>query len=172
MSTLKTTQIQHPDASTPAINLTSSSGVGLPISTTINNISSFDNWVSFSPNWSGSLGNGTLLARRQIIGKLLIAQIRLTLGSTTTFATFDNNFAMPSGLRPLNTDIAVGSWHAYDVSTSWSWGGPIFGNTAGSMYPIHRNPANSYGGRLRSTEPFTWETGDILAVLLTYEIEG
>ena len=60
--------------------------------------------ISYTPAWSSSgtppsLGNGTILGRYHIHGKLCTVFIHLVPGDTTTFGTGNYNFSLPYTAR-------------------------------------------------------------------------
>lgn len=63
--------------------------------------------ISYTPTWSGTLGNGTLTASYQIIGDWCRVVISLTWGSTTSHGASIQTFSIPSGLTNAATE---GTW--------------------------------------------------------------
>ena len=59
--------------------------------------------LTYTPTWSGTLGNGTLTASYQIIGGWCRCIIALVWGSTTTHAAATQTFSIPSGLTNAAT---------------------------------------------------------------------
>lgn len=63
--------------------------------------------ISYTPTWSGTLGNGTLTGSYQIIGDWCRCVISLTWGTTTTHGAAIQTFSIPSGLTNAATE---GCW--------------------------------------------------------------
>jgi len=63
--------------------------------------------ISYTPTWSGTLGNGTLTGSYQIIGDWVRVWITLTWGSTTTHGAAIQTFSIPAGLTNAATE---GTW--------------------------------------------------------------
>ena len=121
-----------------------------------------DYFGSWTPTFAGtgsSLGNGTLLAQYTLNGNALTFQLNLTFGSTSVMgagAGFSTPFPASTGYAPVT---AV----AYHVATTTWYSFQAYIVSGSIIFP--------YGsGFLNGSTPFTWATGDLLAVSGTYRI--
>ncbi len=130
-------------------------------------------WQSYTPNWTAttvnpSLGNGTITGRYQRIGNLYNTRIHLVIGSTTTFGTgswfFSPPVNIPNSTFPASVTYCVGHGSAKDDSASAVY-------TIIVMYrDVTRLLPASHGSLgLSSTVPFSWATGDVLSLFVTFE---
>lgn len=60
--------------------------------------------VSYTPTWSGTLGNGTLTGSYQIVGDWCRGVIALTWGSTSSHGASIQTFGLPAGLTNAATE--------------------------------------------------------------------
>jgi hypothetical protein len=122
-------------------------------------------WVSYSPSTGGlTLGNGTLSARYSYIGKTVILNITLTLGSTSAITT-DLRFSLPTNA----SKFSAGSIWLEDISVGVYTGTALINTT--DIYARATATNATYGttSNLSSTVPFTWATGDNIIIQATYE---
>jgi hypothetical protein len=121
-------------------------------------------WTAYTPVWSSYsapnpvLGNGTIAGSYATINGLTYFQVRLTMGSTTTYGTATNwTLSLPSAIVNF-TFLASG--RAVDASTGASFliGHGVGGTTSSNFIPIA--PTSSIG----ASYPFTWAVGDILEI--------
>jgi hypothetical protein len=129
-----------------------------------------DAWTSYTPTWTGSttnpaIGNGTLAGYYLSAGKLTIARIELTMGSTTTYGTGSWRFTMPVTAQvPAGAGGNVGGAALFDTSGSARYFRHVF--LATTTYVCMNDEAGVFVGQLA---PFTWASGDSLAIQFTYE---
>lgn len=124
-------------------------------------------WAAYTPTWGATgsapaLGNGTLTGRYVQIGKLVVATLSWTAGSTTTYGTGTWTFTFPV------------------TAASVSGGGTAQGNDVGTaLYSLLCVPYTTTTFTLQSsaspaagvgpTVPFTWGSTDTITALVTYE---
>lgn len=131
-------------------------------------------WDTYTPtvtNWV--IGNGTMVGRWAKFGRMVIAEIRVTFGSTSTFSS-NPIFTLPVA-RVATTNISfesVGLAMARDDST----GNPVSGftrmyNTDSTIQPSFVETASAFGYLQVATPtlPFTWTTSDELTMQAIYE---
>ena len=131
-------------------------------------------WDTYTPtvtNWV--IGNGTMVARWAKVGRMVIAEIRVTFGSTSTFSGTPG-FSLPAA-RIATANIgfeSVGLAMARDDST----GSPVAGFTRMGASDSVVNPsfietASAFGFLqvASSATPFTWTTSDELVMQAIYE---
>jgi hypothetical protein len=125
-------------------------------------------WQTWTPTYSGiTVGNGTVIARYQQIGKLVNIEYRLTFGSTTTISA-------PARLTPP-VSINLAQYFAFngvalDAGTAayQLWIDPGNANLLEFLIPIasgtYITPTS-----VSATVPFTFTTNDVLTLRATYE---
>jgi hypothetical protein len=125
-------------------------------------------WSTWTPTIAGAtVGNSTIVARFQRIGKTVHLSFGFTLGSTGSI-TGRFNFSMPSSsthIRPCSV---------YMNLSGASFATPAFGllGISGNLLytdAIFTNATYATGGATSSTAPFTWTTGSEIVVFATYE---
>lgn len=113
-------------------------------------------WTAYTPNLLNiTIGNGTLTAAYQKMGKLVAYRATLTLGSTTTIGS-DAAINPPSSA----TGNYVGSAYYVDVSASQFYTGFTKGNYLGYQ---------GVYGYVAATVPFTWAVNDVIYVSAVYQ---
>ncbi len=128
-------------------------------------------WTSYSPTWSSTgtnptLGNGTLTGAYRQTGATVHFRLLLTTGGTTTYGTGTYRFSLPVGGKIgclLNA-------HVVDTSTTNRYTGNaiiLTTSTTGANMVINVHGTNSTVG---ATVPFTFASGDVLALAGTYEL--
>lgn len=116
-------------------------------------------WTSYTPTWTNlTIGNATVSAKYQQIGKMVDVVIEMVWGSTTS-AT---DIWYPS----LPVSIAANS-NAYGC-------GFIFDTSALVWNVCTYSARNNYwitsaSGRVSNTVPWTWASGDYCTLSLTYQ---
>lgn len=127
--------------------------------------SSFD-WTTFSPTWTNlTVGNGTVDAKYQKIGKTCNFYITVTFGSTSSIAGAVT-VSLPLTTPTLTLYQLLGITNSYDQSTGVQVPGQLrWASTTTAT--IVANDANSTFVRqtdLSSTVPMTWTTSDVLFI--------
>lgn len=121
--------------------------------------------VAWTATTAPAIGNGTLTGRYLQIGKMIFGQIRLTVGSTTTFGTGIWKFDLPVAAH-------ASVLHHYLVwlqdASAGEWFGMARHDTASSVAIFHNNGA-AIMGIVTGTAPFPWTTGDGLVMNFMYE---
>lgn len=117
-------------------------------------------WVSYTPSFNGTLGNGTIVGSYHVDGPLVSFQLLFTFGSTSVMGAL-------LGL-PLQTNKKVTpTLSYYDTSAVLLYGGA--GKTASSTEFGVYNAGTGAG--VSGSVPFTWATGDLLEAAGRYEIQ-
>lgn len=142
-------------ANLSATNLTIS---GTAISTYI--------WTSgtYTPTWAGggpTIGNGTLTGKWQKTGKTVTVQIYLVGGSTTTWGGAGWTFSLPETAATDGVTY-MGVAQALDTGTAYYTGQAAIAS-GGTTMLMHNTSSWS------NTVPFTWATGDSIAITITYQ---
>lgn len=142
-------------------------------------------WTAYTPPWFNSgatqpaIGNGTLRGRYKKIGKLLIINIELTVGSTTTFGTAGGfwSFSLPEGIS--TPSAANGGMTQYGLAAYGDTGVAVyFGNCyispgSGVINPLVLPAASSSSHAanfVSNTAPHAWGANDTLHISQTLEV--
>jgi hypothetical protein len=131
-------------------------------------------WQTYVPTWGSlgtapALGNGVLTARYAQIGKSIIYQVRLVMGSTTTFGTSTYTFTVP--VTAANTvSVPGGSARLFDNSSSFQGHGHAR-IASSTTIQIEYVVANTTGAAaaVAATLPWTWAVSDAIDFSLVYE---
>ena len=132
--------------------------------------SMFSAWTTYTPSWTAStnpsLGNGTINGRYMKIGRIVIAEVTLFPGSTTTYGSGSWAFSLPVTSATKSTTGLVMA-RMFDTSTSANYCGV---GQIGSNDTAARFIAPSSGtNNVASTSPFTWASGDECRITMVYE---
>ena len=130
-------------------------------------------WTAYTPTWTNlTVGNGTQDSRYIKAGRLVIVNLELTLGSTSSVGTIPE-FSLPANLDASYqfTDF-LGVVSYYDVSAGTVICGKIrprsaltgarlfYDQVSGTLITVNF---------LSATTPFTWATGDVISTTVVYE---
>ncbi len=124
-------------------------------------------WTAYTPtlnNWT--LGNGSVTARYQQIGKTIIVFFRFTFGSTSSIASTPN-FSLP-----FNAAQTLGASYFVNLQDAGTADIPGYVYMATNVvYPGVMNVSSTYPSfaGVSATVPFTWTTNDTITVQMTYE---
>jgi hypothetical protein len=127
-------------------------------------------WQTWSPTYSNlTIGNGTVTARYQQIGKTVNVFWRLVFGSTTTFTAYPQ-----IGLPVVNssqTKFFTGAGYFEDAGiTAYTGVCYVEGSNRFQVLLSKTNGTYSESQFLTSTSvPFTWGTSDEMAAFFSYE---
>lgn len=121
-------------------------------------------WTSYTPTWSGTLGNGTLAGAYIKIGRIIIARASVTWGTTTSHGASTQTFSLPV--------TAIAGEAAF-----WSGGARILDTSASTNFQRHGflNAtttiafASEAGVIVTNTVPMTWANGDNMSAKFIYE---
>lgn len=132
--------------------------------------SMFAAWTTYTPSWTAStnpsLGNGTLNGRYFKLGRLVVAEVTLFPGSTTTYGSGSWAFSLPvTSATKSTTSLALARMFDTSASANYPGAGQIGSNdTSVRFIAPAGNTANVSG-----TSPFTWAAGDELRLCMVYE---
>lgn len=130
-------------------------------------------WIDYSPSWTNlSVGNGTVTARYTQIGKTIHFHVELVWGGTTSIT------GTPRATLPVVTSAnykqftsIIGHAGYFDTSSGAVTVGLLWWYDNDEMWFDVQNAASTYTGgtNVSSTVPWTWATGDRMAVSGSYE---
>jgi hypothetical protein len=107
-------------------------------------------------------------------GKIRFLNFAFTLGSTSSIGASGFLITLPA--TPVNSNFVTGTGQAIDVSANAVY--PLMSNcgTSGGVNYLSATVFNASGTYANTTEavistkPFTWATGDYLAMNIQYEV--
>jgi hypothetical protein len=125
-----------------------------------------DAWTTWTPTFSGgisAIGNATVTAKYLQAGKLVIGEVKVTMGGTTSFAAAAISITAPVNFA-VTSSLAVGPAYMVDVSANLGYVG-VATPLSATAFGI------GYNGTAGATNliPFTWASTDILSFSFTYE---
>lgn len=130
-------------------------------------------WTTYTPTWTAttsnpSIGDGTLAGRYKAIGKTVAFNIRVMMGTTTTYGSGNWQFGLPINSQS-GTNVVVPTTYLND-GVGWYYGIANNGYLGGTS-----NITPLYGSTtvtpITPTNPFTWGSNDTIAINGTYESE-
>ena len=128
-------------------------------------------WTTYTPTWTAdgtapAINNGTLTGRYKIIGKSVLFNIRVLMGTTTTYGSGNWQFGLPVDAQS-GTNVVVPATYLHD-GVGWYYGIANNGYLGGTS-----NITPLYGSTtvipITPTNPFTWGASDTIAINGTYE---
>jgi len=134
-------------------------------------------WQSHTVSWTAAttnpaIGNGTLVGRYIVIGKLCTYVLGLVMGSTTTYGSGNWAFSLP--VNAVNTAGInfYGVAHLRKVGTAnYERIAEIVPANSVSVINMFTDPTQgSNSTKISATVPFTWGKGDALGFEITYEV--
>jgi len=126
-------------------------------------------WITYTPTWVGSgsnpaIGDGSLVGRYYLRGKVVDLQILVVAGSTTTYGTGTYTWALP-----LTAASAFGTFPAWILDNSAGAAyigiGRLFSTTTVGVYGT-ANPAV----QVAATSPVTFAVNDQIWISGTYRL--
>jgi hypothetical protein len=126
-------------------------------------------WSSYTVTWTGStsnpvLGDGTLTGRYKTIGKTVFMQLRLQIGSSTSFGSGAWRFSLP--VNAFSGTAVVLSATFLDNGTQWYSGVANTEYDSDVTYIVALTPSS---GAVGPTTPFSWASTDSLVIAGSYE---
>jgi hypothetical protein len=121
-----------------------------------------DAWTTYTPTWTNlTVGNGTVLAQYVAAGKLIICQVGIVWGSTTSVS---GSITVSLPFNRLNSTIREAGGQAlyYDTSASDRRSGSIELNGSANLVFYVGNGTVGQTQNVNATVPFTWATGDTM----------
>lgn len=132
--------------------------------------------TAFTPSWTATttnpvIGNGTLVGRSKLIGKMCTATLEGVMGTTTTFGAGTWMFSLPyTAASPGSTSANwawIGSARAHSATTWYTGASAVVKGTA-----ILRVFSHAAGTEWSPTQPHSWvgASTNYLHAQITYEI--
>lgn len=131
-------------------------------------------WATWSPTWANfTVGNGTVTARYNQIGKQVTCYLKFVGGTTSAFGTNPTFTAPVTAASQYGAQInTLGVGYAEDLATAgYSFGYQFNASTtAVSIYTLPASGAIlSFSPSITATAPFTLGNGDFFSVTFAYE---
>jgi hypothetical protein len=135
-------------------------------------------WQPYTPVWSSSgtnpnIGNGTIIGRYCVIGKMCTVVVKLNAGSTTTFGTGNYKISLPVPGKVIETGYAnLGLAHIRDttVKSYLSFIQMEAASDANNTAYVIAIVAGTNSLFWTPTYPFTFGNGDYFWMQISYEI--
>lgn len=128
-------------------------------------------WQSWTPTWTGlTVGNATVSAKYVQVGKTVNFRLTVTFGTTTSIASGNTRFSFPVTASSDYMQYAIiGTGTANDSSTTYYFLYPAWFSTTECVLENMNGATAPVLNNTDTDEPFTWATGDQIAVTGTYE---
>jgi hypothetical protein len=127
-------------------------------------------WTNWTPTYTNmTIGNGTVIARYQKIGKIVNLFFRFVLGSTSTIGT-SPNISLP--ISSSQSEI-IYPCRYLDAGVTSYFGIASMGGGTSVMQFQEMRVNSTYGdiiGNITATVPFTWTTNDTITLQASYEV--
>ena len=130
-------------------------------------------WETYTPTWTGTtnpvIGNGTIKGRYAQIQKIVIAQIWIATGTTTTYGTGKYAFSLPiTAAATLDSYPVIGDGYALDSSaaTNYNLTAHVI-NSGTTTFGLKFNGAGF--GDMTNIAPFTFAVGDMITASIIYQ---
>jgi hypothetical protein len=127
-------------------------------------------WTTFAGTWTNiTIGNGTVVARYQIVGKTCNYEYSLTLGSTTSIGSVPF-ITLPATPKTIGGVVGMAIFNDTGSSQLLGW---VINLSGANAYPASVGVGGTYalnGGYLTSSAPFTWTTNDSIIFRGSYEV--
>lgn len=115
-----------------------------------------DAWTSFTPVFTGtgfSLGNGTVLGRKQVTNNHVRFTAKITFGSTTTMTTTGNELKITLPETAANGGLEI-IGHMYLLAGGVYWFGPLAKTSTTQATPWVGEIVSTYSGRARGLDVY------------------
>lgn len=123
-------------------------------------------WTSYTPTWSGTIGNGTVTGAYLKIGRTVHYRISVTWGSTTSHAAATQTFTLPAAAHAFYVgNSAIGTGSAIDASTAIYTCTVLHTDSSSIVYMAR----DSNSTAVSNSAPFAFATGDATVLVGTYE---
>ena len=123
-------------------------------------------YSAYTPSWTNlTVGNGTVIARYTNVGKFVHGYVRFTLGSTSSIGS-SPKFSLPS--TPQTGGLMNYGYGMYEDTGTANVAAYVT-NDANLLILRYTTSATGSIGSITSTAPFTWTTGDGIAIQFVYE---
>jgi hypothetical protein len=130
----------------------------------------FTGWTVYTPTWTAStnptLGNGTMNGRYMKIGRIVIAEVNIFPGSTTTYGSGSWAIGLPfTSATKSTTSLALARMFDQSAGANYVGCGQIGSNdTAARFFAPSGGTAN-----VAASSPFVWAAGDEFRTTMVYE---
>lgn len=127
-------------------------------------------WTAYTPAWTAattnpSIGDGSIIGRYTQIGKTVVCNITLTIGSTTNCGSGNWKIGLPKTSK--NSNVAYnGIWVALDSGANFYDGVTVLYPDINFINTFIRT--GNFSG-LSASSPHSWGQGDQLYLAITYE---
>lgn len=122
-----------------------------------------DPLTSYTPSYTGlTIGNATVTAKYLQAGKLVIGEVKIVFGSTSSFSA---GFTVTLPVAAAVINLPVGSIYLNDTSAGANRTGAALVQSGGTTVAF----IDGAGALVTNTSPWTWANGDTISFPFTYE---
>ena len=125
------------------------------------------NWTTFVPTWTNlSVGNGTPQAKWARVNKVILVDLLVVFGTTTTVSGAVSVTSLPASNPAFAAAYRLGHLAALDVSAGQYYAGVVLstGATSAALF-FNASPLTA----MSVAAPFTWANTDQLHLSLCYQ---
>jgi hypothetical protein len=127
-----------------------------------------DAWTAYTPTFAGTtLGTGSVVGAYQRVGRTIFFRAWFALGSGSA-VTGPVTVTLPVTARDLAARVAA-AFVVYEDGNGGNYAGWSRISSAETVMELYVIGTAGIGTNLSATSPFTWASGDIIAVTGTYE---
>jgi hypothetical protein len=129
----------------------------------------FNAWQDYTPAWQSAgtapaIGNGTITGKYVQFGKTTLYQIKVSMGSTTTYGTSVYYFTLPTNV--LSAGVVWGTVRMNDASASSTYYGFAENDSNTRVAVVTTAQPGVY---ITNLVPFTWAVSDVVNIFGCYE---
>ena len=129
-------------------------------------------WIDYTPTLANiTIGNGTITARRVVVGTVCHFSVQITVGSTTTFSGTLPTFTLPLAAANVNQSNITGIYLDASIPNRHTIVGTLESTTTVGMSAVGTDSLYAYLYPVRSSVPVASgaATGDKITISGTYE---
>lgn len=124
--------------------------------------------ITYTPALTNiTIGNGTVAGRYYVRGLDVRVEMKVTVGSTTTFGAGSFTYSVPYTASAPYSTYPVSTAIGYHVATGLSTGAMQLNNSA-STFTVNRVTDVETASGWNSTTPWVWANGDYMAIVGIY----
>lgn len=129
-------------------------------------------WTAWTPTWTGlTVGNATQDSAYMRVGRLIVARLSITFGSTSSFSGAFTA-TLPVAANAAFVDFfSVGTALLKDADSSFKLGHVLMASTTAVKFTSFNVNATTRAlyNAVSNTDPMTWTTNDAIFASFSYE---
>jgi hypothetical protein len=128
-------------------------------------------WTAYTPTWTTdgtapNIGNGTLSGRYKTVGKVVAFNIRVLMGTTTTYGSGNWRFGLPVNSQSAFNVVVPATYLQNGVAWYYGIANTEYIGQTSNITPLY---GSTTATPLTLTNPFTWSNACTIAINGTYE---